>query len=138
MHRRAFAGLVELSPLASTPALAGQTAKPAVIIQTFLKATQDRRADLGRFVTLNWLPMDRAGIEAGIFTHAVLYETVDDPDCDFVMEVGYVDAGGYAGAVAERFGRIRSEHTIVLVDGLGLADLGRILGERSYRSVSKA
>lgn len=137
MNRRAFFGSIGLSAMAGT-SLAASSVPSGVIIQTFLKAVDGRREALGRFITLNWLPMDRAGIEAGIFTYATLFETVDDPDCDFVMEVGYVDPGGYAGAVVDTFAAIRRAHEIVMVDGMGLSDLGVILGERRYRPVGSA
>jgi len=137
MNRRAFIGSVGLGSLAGT-AVAAPTPTSGVVIQTFLKAVDNRRAELGRFISLNWLPMDRAGIEAGIFTYAVLHEAVDDPDCDFVMEVGYVDPGGYSGSVVETFTAIKNAHQTVLVDGMGLRELGTILGERNYRTVGTA
>ena len=136
MNRRGFVSGIGLGALTTPGLAAGETT--GVIIQTFLKAAENRRAELGQFITLNWLPVDRAGIEAGIFTYARLFETVDDPDCDFVMEVGYIDPGGYAGSVVETFTAVRSAHEIVLVNGLGLSELGVILGERSYRPVASA
>ena len=137
MNRRGFVSAIGLGAFA-TPTLAAPQTPTGVVIQTFLKAVDNRRAELGRFITLNWLPMDRAGIEAGIFTYADLHETVDDPDCDFVMEVGYVDPAGFAGATAETFTAIRRAHEIILIDGMGLSELGVILSERRYRPVASA
>lgn len=137
MNRRSILLATGLLPVAVAGPATANCSTPGVITQTFLKAGEGRREALGRFITLNWLAMDRVAIDAGLFTHATLYETVDDPDCDFVMEVGYIDPAGY-DAVADRFAAIRSAHATVLVDGRGLSELGRITGDRSYRPLDRA
>lgn len=137
MKRRALFGAAGLLPVAFVAPVIAEAATPGVVVRTFLKARDGRDEDLARFLILNWLAMDRVAIDAGLFTHAVLHRTVDDPDSDFVVEVGYVDPGGYA-VVADRFSAIRAAHATVLIGGLGFADLGTIVDERSDRPVACA
>ena len=136
MNRRSILLAAGLLPAAFAGPVAANPATPGIITQTLLKATEGRREALGWFITLNWLAMDRVAIDAGLFTHATLYEVVGDPDCDFVVEVGYIDPAGY-DAVADRFAGIRSAHATVLVEGRGLAELGRITGNRSYKPLAR-
>lgn len=116
-------------------------AEAALVTHTFIAALPGRRAQLRRFLELNWLAMDRRAIDAGLFTHATLFEVAsgegqgDAPD--FVMAVGYRTPGGY-GDVEARFREIRRQHRIVLVDGLDLSGLGRIVGEQQLRPAASA
>ena len=137
MNRRSILLAAGLLPVGVAGPAAAHPGTTGIITQTLLKAIEGRREALGRFITLNWLAMDRIGIDAGLFTHATLYEVVGDPDCDFVVEVGYIDPDGY-DAVADRFAALRSAHATVLVDGRGLSELGRVIGDRSYRPFSRA
>ncbi|MCA3255678.1 MAG: hypothetical protein INF91_08695 [Alphaproteobacteria bacterium] len=129
-------GLLALALPAAAPVAGARP--PVLVVQTFLQALPGRRAQLGEFLTRNWLAMDRRAIDAGLFSHATLYDVAvatgdaAAPTADFAVEVGYLTPGGYAD-VAEAFGRIRAAHTTVLVDGLGLRELGRIVGERQLR-----
>ena len=137
MNRRSILLAAGLLPAAFAGPVAANPATPGIITQTLLKATEGCGEALGRFITLNWLAMDRVAVDAGLFTHAALYEVVDDPACDFVVEVGYIDPGGY-DAIADRFAAIRSAHATVLVDGRGLSELGRITGNRSYKPLARS
>jgi hypothetical protein len=87
--------------------------------------------------------MDRRGIDAGIFTHADLFDIVDASgdaaavSADFVVEVGYLTKAGYRDVEA-KFNVIRQLHKTVLVDGLGLRELGRVTGDRQLRPRASA
>lgn len=138
------AGLTGLA-FAGAPlhAQSARQATPALVTHTFVKALPDRRDQLRRFLEQNWLVMDRRGIDAGIFTHATLFEVAGVSDgasaemADFVMVVGYLTPGGYPDVEAT-FQEIRRTHQTVLVDGLGLKDLGRITGEQQLRPAVSA
>ncbi|WP_448659114.1 hypothetical protein ACPVPU_01310 [Sphingomonas sp. CJ99] len=125
-------GLISLPVLPLSPAR-----KPVLVTQTWLKALPGRHEQLVRFLELNWLAMDRLGIEDGIFSHATLYEVAPQDataasDADVMVEVGYFTPAGYRD-VERRFMAIRQQHRPVPVDGMALAELGRIVGERQLR-----
>jgi hypothetical protein len=109
--------------------------KTVLVEQTYLKAKPGRRADLIRFIELNWYAMDRKGMDAGIFTSFRLLEEIDEnKDWDLVMAVGYPNLMGYEEpATKARFKSIRSAHQEILVDGLGLKDLGEIVKHHRLR-----
>lgn len=146
MTRRDVGGLTAIglfamgAPLSAKPP---QRPEPALVIQTFVKALPNRRDQLARFLELNWLAMDRRGIDAGIFTHADLFDIVDASgdaaavSADFVVEVGYLTPAGYSDVEA-KFNNIRQLHKTVLVDGLGLRELGRVIGDRQLRPRASA
>lgn len=116
---------------------------PVLIVQTFLQAREGRRRELGRFIALNWLVMDRQGIDQGLFSHATLLEVVGAEESvaadrvDYIVEVGYLTQGGY-GDVSARFNEIRARHPTVPVDGFLFADLGRVVGDRQLRPVASS
>lgn len=102
-------------------------AGPPVTTHTYLAATPGRRDALARFVIANWFEMDRLAVEQGLFrSYRLLQNPRTDEDWDLIVEVVYHDACGYA-CVAERFEAIRGAHATVLVDGLGMKDLGRVV-----------
>lgn len=137
-------GLTGLA-VASAPvvARAPQLPTPALVTHTFVKALPDRRVQLRRYLEQNWLVMDRRGIEAGIFTHATLFDfasvsgSASADSADFVMAVGYLTPGGYRDVEAQ-FQEIRRQHKVTLIDGLDLKDLGRVTGEQQLRPVASA
>lgn len=138
------AGLVTLGlPTVSAGSEGRMTPQPALIVQTFLRAMEGRHRALGKFIELNWLAMDREGIAQGVFTHATLLEVVGadeidaDDRVDYIVEVGYLTAGGY-DEVSSRFDEIRARHRMTPVEGLHLADLGRVVGGRELRPVASA
>lgn len=132
MNRRNLARAATLGVLALATATATQAAAlPGVVVQTRLRSHEGEQARLIAFLEQNWLAMDRIAIHQGLFTHATLYRVEDDPDADLVVEVGYVDPGGYA-AIASAFERIRAAHRTVLIEGRDLPALGRIVGERRF------
>jgi hypothetical protein len=145
MTRRDVGGLAVGFVAVGTPLSArpSQPSKPALVTQTFVKALPNRRDQLARFLELNWLAMDRRGIDAGIFTHADLFDIVDASgdaaavSADFVVEVGYLTKAGYRDVEA-KFNVIRQLHKTVLVDGLGLRELGRVTGDRQLRPRASA
>lgn len=98
-----------------------------VTTHTYLAATPGRRDALARFIVANWFEMDRIAVAQGLFrSYRLLQNPRTDEDWDLIVEVVYNDACGYA-CVAERFEAIRGAHATVLVDGLGMKDLGRVV-----------
>lgn len=111
------------SPAAAQAVPAG----PPVTTHTYLAATPGRRDALARFIVANWFEMDRIAVAQGLFrSYRLLQNPRTDEDWDLIVEVVYNDACGYA-CVAERFEAIRGAHATVLVDGLGMKDLGRVV-----------
>jgi len=143
MTRRDMGGLATAGLLAvGTPVRArpAQRSDPALVTQTFVKALPNRRDQLARFLELNWLALDRRAIDAGILTHAKLYEISDeggDLSADLVVEVGYLTAAGYSDVEVE-FNTIRRLHKTVLIDGLGLSELGHVVDDRQLRPRASA
>lgn len=138
LTRRKFSGLAVASFAAaggSAAARSSASPRPVLITLTFVQALTDRRVQLATFLERNWLELDRRGIAAGIFSHATLYEiagagaAADPLSSDFVVEVGYLTAGGYQDVEA-RFRALRAQHETVLVDGLDFKQLGRVVGDR--------
>ena len=62
MNRRGFVGAVGLGAFA-TPVFSAQATRSGVVIQTFLKAVENRRAQLGRFITLRLTTRDLRTID---------------------------------------------------------------------------
>lgn len=134
--------LLLLVPSAAALASQGTPAAPAavsaatgapVVTHTYLAATPGRRDALARFVVANWFAMDRVAVAQGLFrSYRLLENPRTDEDWDLIVEVVYNDACGYA-CVAERFEAIRRAHATVPVDGLLLADLGRVVRSVGFR-----
>lgn len=111
------------APAAAVSAAAGAP----VVTHTYLAATPGRRDALARFIGANWFEMDRIAVAQGLFrSYRLLENPRTDEDWDLIVEVVYNDACGYP-CVAERFEAIRRAHATVLVDGLGMKDLGRVV-----------
>lgn len=147
MLSRRYLGVLAAVGLGATgsPVLAqtSRALRPVYVTQTFVRALPDRRDQLGRFLELNWLAMDRRGIETGIFTHATLFTIANASGemtaevADFVVEVGYLTLGGYAD-VETKFNEIRKQHKVVLVEGLGFRELGKVVGDRQLHTLASA
>lgn len=146
LTRRDVGGMAAIGLLAAgTPLAARQSQRrePVLVTQTFVKALPSRREQLARFLELNWLAMDRRGISAGIFTHATLFDIAGASGeiatvlADFIVEVGYLTLGGYSDIEAN-FNEIREQHKTMLVGGLGLKELGRVVGDRQLRPQASA
>jgi hypothetical protein len=131
-----------LSALAiGLPAAALAAPAPGVAVEewTFLKASAPDPAALLRFLSANWLAMDRIAVAQGLFAHARLLRAApaDAATWDVVMQVAYTTPAGYAG-VRNAFEAIRAAHTPVQPDGQPLAALGRIVDSRSLTLVAAA
>jgi hypothetical protein len=58
----------------------------------------------------------------------------DDDTWNIVVAVSYKNSLGYEG-IASDFEKIRKAHSVILIDGKGLADLGKIVQSRKlYRT----
>lgn len=99
---------------------------------TYLKATDGVRADLKAFLQQNWLAMDKQATEQGLFKQYHLLENDDSTKrWDFVIVVQYRDEKGYEGVKVE-FEKIRQNHQRVLVNGKGMAELGKIVNTEEF------
>jgi hypothetical protein len=74
--------------------------------------------------------MDRIAVERGIMaSYQQLIAAGDGAPWNVVVIVGYPGAGGYR-EIAPQFEEIRAAHKPILVEGKGLAELGRIVETR--------
>ncbi len=99
---------------------------------TYLKATNGLRADLKVCLQQNWLAMDKQATEQGLFKQ---YHLLEDKDStkgwDFVVVVQYRDEKGYEGVKVE-FEKIRQNHPRVLINGRGMAELGKVVKSEEF------
>lgn len=132
--RRGLLAAAAVAPVAAT-AVGAATPATVLVEQTYLKSAPGKRAELVEYITANWFAMDTKGRDAGLFTDFALYEDIDaNADWDVVMAVGYPQGEGYeASATKAAFDAIRKAHVEVLVDGLGLKDLGTIVRHHRLR-----
>jgi hypothetical protein len=115
---------------------AAPAARPTVVEEwTFLTSHDPDPAKLIAFIEANWFAMDRIAVAQGLFNSYALYRAEGDGDWNLAVIVGYPDAAGSA-AILDRFNAIRAAHMTVLIDGKGLAELGRITGNRRVRRVA--
>ncbi len=132
--------------LSALPALLASCAMPStraespgsntvMFEQTCLKAKPGLRDALARYIELNWFPMDKIGMDAGLFTSYDLLAAIDDNnEWDLVMVVGYPQAEGFsAPKTRDAFMAIRRAHVEVRVDGMGLKELGDIVAHHRLK-----
>lgn len=133
-RRDALAGMAGLAMLggSAAPALAASPRPTVVVEQTLLKALPGKADALGRFLAANWLVMDQQALDQGLFTGFWLARSAPGFEAwDYAMQVGYPTAQGYDDpATAKGFEAIRKAHKTVLIEGEGLAELGRIVGSQ--------
>lgn len=109
--------------------------RTAVYQVTYLKAKNDQRLALSKFIRRHWYAMDAEGVKRGIFTHYALVEpTTDKKAWDFAMVVGYPQAAGYDDARTQKtFTSIRKGHLEQHPEAADLDALGTIVGEDRFR-----
>jgi hypothetical protein len=141
-RRDALAGMAGLAMLggSAAPALAAAARPTVVVEQTLLKALPGKADALGRFLAANWLVMDQQALDQGLFTGFWLARSAPGFEAwDYAMQVGYPTAQGYDDpATAKGFEAIRKVHKTVLIEGEGLAQLGRIVGSQRLDMVAVA
>jgi len=99
---------------------------------TYLKSSDGQKADLKLFLKKNWLVMDKLAIEQGLFKQYHLLENNDASlGWDFAVVVQYRDEKGYEGVKIE-FEKIRQTHQRVLINGKGMAELGKIVKSEEF------
>ena len=102
---------------------------------TYLKAKEGQKADLRAFIQKNWFAMDKRALEQGLLKQYHLLENSDaTKEWDFVVMVQYRDETGYEGVKVE-FEKIRQAHQHVLVNGKGIADVGRVVKAEEFLEV---
>ena len=96
---------------------------------TYLKADENQKVNLKKFIIRNWFSMDSIAVQRGLFNDYQLLENSNsgvDSEWDFIVAVEYYTKGTYAD-IQDDWAEIRSNHTTVLVDGLSLPELGGIV-----------
>ncbi len=102
---------------------------------TYLKAKEGQKADLKAFIQKKWFAMDKQALEQGLLKQYHLLENSDaTKEWDFVVMVQYRDETGYEGVKVE-FEKIRQAHQHVLVNGKGIADVGRVVKAEEFLEV---
>jgi hypothetical protein len=128
-------GLAGLAVPATGTALAAPAKAPVRVQQTYLHAFEGKRAQLGKFLELNWLVWYGKAVKQGLLSHAVLYETTEPGieesgyKIDYIFEIGYLTKGGYSDVI-DKIQVIAAAHKLVLVDGEDLRGLGKVKDER--------
>lgn len=109
--------------------------RPVVIERTLLKALPSSREELAQYIVTNWFAMDALAVAQGLFTNYRLLENLSaDGDWDFAVEVGYPTSAGYDDRhTREAFEAIRARHSIILINGKPLSQLGRIVRSERVR-----
>lgn len=95
---------------------------------TYLKAQPNQRENLKLFLEKNWFAMDSIAVSQNLIRGYELLMNVSEApekDWDFIVAVEYIENQPYE-AIADRFNLIRQKHKAVLIQGLGLKELGRI------------
>lgn len=96
---------------------------------TYLKANENQKVNLKKFIIRNWFSMDSIAVQRGLFNDYQLLENSNsgvDSEWDFIVAVEYYTKGTYAD-IQDDWAEIRSNHTTVLVDGLSFPELGGIV-----------
>jgi hypothetical protein len=102
---------------------------------TYLKSNDGQKADLKLFLEKNWLAMDKLAIEQGLFKQYHLLENSDaSVGWDFMVVVQYKDEKGYEGVKTE-FEKIRQAHQRILINGKGMAELGKIVKSEEFLEI---
>lgn len=104
---------------------------------TYLKAANQQKDNLKLFLEKNWFVMDSIGVANGLFKSYELIENVNgassaNADWDYIVAVEYFTGGTYAD-IAAQFEVIRKNHQTVRINGLGLADLGKIVKSETVK-----
>lgn len=113
-------------------------AAPAAVWQfTYLKALPGRVDALARFIEVNWFAMDARARAAGhIEDYVLLRGAPADSAWDLVEVTVFRDSTQHAQADSLYRTLYRPAHRTVRVGGLGLAELGRIVGSTVTRRLA--
>jgi len=116
----------------SPPAPLAAPANARVVTMTYLKAVPGKLSQLERYIRANWFAMDEVAEKRGLFvSHLWLDTGSDEGPWNAIVMVTYRDARGFAG-IEEEWREIRAAHREVLIDGAGLAALGRVVDSREF------
>lgn len=113
-------------------------------VYTYMKATDNQRSNLKKYIEKNWFVMDSIAVQRGLFNNYQLLENVgtEEPTTwDFIVAVEYFTPGTYSDIQAS-WQEIRRDHKRILIDGKDFNQLGQIVRSEqlvihSYSSTSK-
>jgi hypothetical protein len=96
---------------------------------TYLKAKPTQKERLKNYLEKNWFAMDSIAVANKLFSSYELLENVTADNTqtwDFIVAVEYFNEKTYEG-ISTEFEAIRKKHTVVLIDGFTLKDLGNVV-----------
>ncbi len=101
---------------------------------TYLRSLPGQHERLAQFIRQNWFAMDSVATRRGLMTEYKLLDAGEKApgDWNLLVAVAYPQEKGYEGIQAE-FEAIRSQHVKRPIDGLDLAQLGRIVTAQKLR-----
>ncbi|NRB52506.1 MAG: hypothetical protein HRU41_32900 [Saprospiraceae bacterium] len=113
-------------------------------VYTYIKATDNQRSNLKKYIEKNWFVMDSIAVQRGLFNNYQLLENVgtEEPTTwDFIVAVEYFTARTYSD-IQDLWQEIRRDHKTILIDGKDFNQLGQIvkseqLVTHSYSSTAK-
>lgn len=98
-------------------------------VYTYIKATDNQRSNLKKYIEKNWFVMDSIAVQRELFNNYQLLENVgtEEPTTwDFIVAVEYFTPGTYSDIQAS-WQEIRREHKTMLIDGKDFNQLGQIV-----------
>jgi hypothetical protein len=103
---------------------------------TFLKSSPGKLGQLEKFIKAAWFPPDEIAVKEGIM---VSYEWLDSGNDEgtynAMVVITYPNEGGFVG-IKPLWDKLitdyRRDNKRVLIDGLGFADLGKIVESRKF------
>ncbi|MBX2876585.1 MAG: hypothetical protein KTR30_31005 [Saprospiraceae bacterium] len=112
--------------------LVGQENEPTpqkTWVYTYIKATDNERSNLKKYIEKNWFVMDSIAVQRELFNNYQLFENVgtEEPTTwDFIVAVEYFTQGTYSDIQAS-WQEIRRDHKTILIDGKDFNQLGQIV-----------
>lgn len=98
-------------------------------VYTYIKATDNQRSNLKKYIEKNWFVMDSIAVQRELFNNYQLLENVDTEEqttWDFIVAVEYFTPGTYSD-IQVSWQEIRRKHKTILVDGKDFNQLGQIV-----------
>ena len=105
---------------------------------TYLKASENQRANLKTFLEKNWFAMDSIAVKQKLIGRYELYENKETgkAEWDYIVAVEYLTQGGYDD-IAPKFEAIRAKHVTVKINGMDFRDLGKVVKSETLSKHTK-